>query len=66
MMSHQLRRGIGLFIPLFSALLLWGAVTAITGIGEHENLKQTGLTLAGLVGVLNAWLFYLIFRHRVP
>ncbi|MEK6880358.1 MAG: hypothetical protein AABY22_12150 [Nanoarchaeota archaeon] len=63
---EQLRRGLGIFIPLFSALLFWGAISSITGIGEHENLKQTGLTLAGLTGLFNAWLSWMIFKHRIP
>jgi len=65
-LSNQTRRGISLFIPLLSALLFWGGITAMTGIGEHENIMSTGITLAGVVGILNAWLWFLIFKHRVP
>lgn len=62
----NLRRGVSLFIPIVSALLLWGGISAIFGIGEHENIRQTGVTLAGIVGILNCWLAFLIFKHRVP
>jgi len=62
----QIRRGLGLFIPVFSALLFWGAITAIFGLGEHENLRQTGLTLAGISGLLNAWLAFMLYKRRIP
>lgn len=66
MLPNNLRRGLGIAIPLFSALLFWGGITAIFGIGEHENIKQTGITLAGVFGFLNAWLTWLVFKHRIP
>lgn len=62
--SH-VKRAITLGVLILNIFLIWGGITSIFGIGEHENLWHTGLSLASLTGILNIVIFYWIWKRRV-
>ena len=62
----KLLRGITLAIPLFTALLLLGAIQSFFGIDLESNIANSGIKLRVVFGLLCAWLWFLIFKHRVP
>ena len=66
MLPFKFRRSMSMAIPLFTTLLLWGFIDGFFGVNVSTNIAQTGVTVGFLVGVLNLWLWFLIWKHRVP
>ena len=64
-MPWKFRRAIGLMIPLFTTLLFWGVLKAVFGVGLNDNIASTGITVNFVFGALNAWLWYLVYRHQI-
>lgn len=58
-------RSMSIAIPVFTAAALFGLIEGIFKVGLTENLMKTGLTLATVLGILNVWLVYLIYKRRI-
>ena len=65
MMNHQLRRYLPLTIAAFNVLLFWGIINAFMGINASTNIAQTGVTLGFIVGCLNAFLWWMLYKRRI-
>jgi len=65
-MSQKLRRALTLLIPLFTVGLYWGIINAFFGVNASTNIAKTGVTLGFVAGLLNAWLAWMVWKHRVP
>ena len=66
MLPIKLRRSISVCVPLFSAAAFFGMIESMFKIGLTNNLMQTGLTLGIILGILNAWVAFLAFKHQIP
>ena len=66
MLPIRFRRGLSVAIPILTAALLFGMIEGIFKIKMDENLINTGITLATIFAILNAWVAWLAFKHQVP
>lgn len=62
----NLRRLGSLFIPAVTALFLIGIIPGIMKIQLNTNIAQTGITVGMILAALNALLWYMAFKHRIP
>lgn len=62
--SH-VKRAFTLGVLILETLLIWGGITAIFQIGEHENLASMGISLASIFGILNCILIYWFYKRRI-
>ena len=62
----KFRRSVSLAIPLLTGLLFFGIIESIFDVNALTNLFQTGVSLGFIFGILNIFLFYLVYKHRVP
>ena len=65
-MSFKLRRSLSVAIPAFTVLMYWGIINAFFGVNASTNIAQTGVTLGFVVGALNAFLVWMVWKHKVP
>ena len=61
MMSIAWSRSLGMGIPLVSAAVFFG----IIGLSPTTNLFQTGLTVGVLLGVLNLFVAWAIYKNYI-
>jgi len=61
-MSSKTRRAIALSIPLVSAAVFWGWF----GLSGPMNLAQTGVSLGLVIGLINVYLWYMIYKRQIP
>jgi hypothetical protein len=66
MLNVRLRRSITVVIPLFTAALYFGLIEGIFKINASTNIANTGITLGFVFGVLNLYLYWLIWKHQCP
>lgn len=65
-MSYKNRRALSIAIPLFTGLLFWGAIPAFFGIDATTNIANTGVSLGFVFGLLNIFMAWMVWKHRVP
>ncbi len=66
MLPFRLRRAVSVSIPIFTGLALVGVISGIFGIDITENIANTGIEFGTILGILNLWLAYLVYKHQVP
>lgn len=66
MLPVRFRRAVTVAIPLFSSALFFGLIEGIFKINAQTNIWNTGITLGFVLGALNLWLYWLIYRHQCP
>ena len=53
-------------IPLFTGFLFLGILKGIFGVDAATNIADTGITVGFVFGLLNLWLWWMVYKHRVP
>ena len=65
-LQSNIRRGISLAIPLFTALFLFGIINSIFDLTSTQSLIGTGMNLNIIFGILNVIMWWLAFKHQIP
>ena len=66
MIPSNFRRLMGVSIPIISALAFLGIITTLANIELNESLVQTSITLSFILGLSQLWLWWLIYKRRLP
>lgn len=66
MLPYKFRRSVSVCIPFFTALMFWGIIPGIFKVDLTTNIWSTGITVGFVFGALNAWMWWLVFKHQAP